>query len=177
MLSALKKFFAPAPFQTEAHALYVALVEQARQPFFYRDWAVADTVDGRFDAIALHLFLVVDALREQGTPEALECARVLTEVFVSDMDRSVREMGVTDTGTGKRVKNMAQAFYGRQQAYKDGIEKGTLAEALARNLYRGSPTPDSAIAAVEAYMLKNAVQLAAQALTDGEISFVNILRQ
>lgn len=173
MLSAIKKFFAPAPFQQQAHQLYVALVAQSRQPVFYRDWDVADTVDGRFDVIAVHLFLVVDALRRKDTPEALECARVLTEVFVSDMDRSLREMGSTDTGTGMRVKSMAQAFYGRQEVYKQGFDGGSLADALSRNLYREKPVSAPALAAVEAYMRQTAAHLGAQALVDGEVSFVD----
>jgi cytochrome b pre-mRNA-processing protein 3 len=173
MLSAIKKFFAPAPFEAEAHSLYVALVARARAPQFYQQWQVPDTVDGRFDVIALHLFLVVDALRAQATPDALECARVLTEVFVSDMDRSVREMGVTDTGTGKRVRRMAEAYYGREQAYKKGFESGSLAEAIGRNLYRGQPVDAAHLQAVESYMKATREKLATQVLTDGVVEFLD----
>jgi len=43
-------------------ALYGMIVAQARLPCFYRDYAVADTVSGRFDMIVLHLALVLDRL-------------------------------------------------------------------------------------------------------------------
>ena len=45
-------------------ALYGMIVAQARLPCFYRDYAVADTVNGRFDLIVLHLALVLDRLAQ-----------------------------------------------------------------------------------------------------------------
>ena len=44
-------------------ALYGMIVAQARLPCFYRDYAVADTINGRFDLIVLHLALVLTAWR------------------------------------------------------------------------------------------------------------------
>lgn len=137
MLSAIKSLFSPAPYQPEAHAAYVTLVTQARQPFFYEDYAVPDTIDGRFDVVVLHLFLVIHRLRREPALAAGEFARALQEAFFADMDRSVREMGVSDTGVGKRVKQMAQAFYGRLQAYEQAINNpDAFKESLKRNLYR-----------------------------------------
>ena len=156
MLKAIRQIFAAPAYQEEAHNLYIALVTQARRPEFYQQWQVPDTVDGRFDVIVLHVFLAVQALRADGSPEALEFSRTLSEIFFADMDRSLREMGSTDTGTGMRVKNMAQAFYGRVQAYSDGLRDGTLPAALGRNLYREKPVGAAALQAVAAYMQKNA---------------------
>jgi cytochrome b pre-mRNA-processing protein 3 len=91
-------------------------VAAARQEVFYARWAVPDTVDGRFDMIALHLFLVLERLKGEG--QAVEDFRqVLTDTFFQDMDRSLREMGVGDISVGKKVRKMAEAFYGRVQAY------------------------------------------------------------
>ena len=44
--------------------LYGMIVAQARLPTFYRDYAVADTVNGRFDLIVLHLAMVLDRLAQ-----------------------------------------------------------------------------------------------------------------
>ena len=44
-------------------AVYDAIVASARQPKFYADMGVPDTLDGRFDMIVLHLFLVLDRMK------------------------------------------------------------------------------------------------------------------
>jgi len=138
MLRAIASLFSPPAYQQEAHRLYLRVVEQSRQAKFYSDYGVPDTVDGRFDMIALHMFLVTNRLKKIDSPESLDYLRAVSEVFFADMDRSLREMGSTDTGVGIRIKKMSQAFYGRQLAYQtagDDIRK--LQEAVLRNLYRG----------------------------------------
>ena len=156
MLNAvLKRFFAPDTQQENAHNAYLALVAQARRPEFFERWAVPDTLDGRFDVIVLHLFMLVHVLRANGSPEALEFARLVSETFFSDMDRSLREMGSTDTGTGMRVKKMAQAFYGRVQAYSEGLAAGQLAPALQKNLYRGAEVDEATLKEVAGYVQKH----------------------
>jgi len=175
MFTAIKTFFSPAPYQAEAHNVYVSLVTQARRPFFYTEGAVADTLDGRFDVIALHLFLVIHRLRREPSLEAGEFARALQEVFFSDMDRSVREMGVSDTGVGKRVKQMAQAFYGRLQAYEQAVANPqAFKECLKRNLYRDTSISQDALRAVADYCARTMESLKAQnadTLLRGELNF------
>ncbi len=138
MLKAISNLFSAPPYRDESHALYVRIVEQARAPEFYTSYGVPDTLDGRFDLITLHMFLAIDRLKKIGSIEAMELLRAVSEVFFADMDRSLREMGSSDTGVGKRIKNMSQAFYGRQLAYQTaGGDTGKLQEALLRNVYRG----------------------------------------
>ena len=152
MLSALKQYFAPS----------VQIVAQARQPVFYSQWQVDDTVDGRFDVIILHLFLVLSRLENDGDPSFSQC---LQEAFFADMDRSLREMGASDTGVGIRVKNMAQAFYGRMKAYREAMgDETALAEALKRNVYREKPIKAEIVASLAAYMGRNIRALQQQPL-------------
>ncbi len=91
-----------------SQVLYERIVAAARQEVFYAQWAVPDTVDGRFDMIALHLFLVLDRLKGEG-PAVEAFRQVLTDTFFQDMDRSLREMGVGDISVGKKVRKMAEA--------------------------------------------------------------------
>jgi cytochrome b pre-mRNA-processing protein 3 len=114
-------------------ALYDAIVAAARQPHFYAELDVPDSVDGRFDMIVLHLYLVLDRLRE--APE--DVRQNLTDYFFFDMDRQLREMGVGDLSVSKRVREMAEALYGRMTAYKDS-EGDALKAALKRNIYAGA---------------------------------------
>jgi cytochrome b pre-mRNA-processing protein 3 len=118
-------------------------VAAARQPKFYAQWGVPDTVDGRFDMIVLHLYLVLDRLR----PEHFEFRQALSELFFADMDRSIREMGAGDLSVAKKVRRMAEAFSGRVEAYEQARAKGRieLEQALTRNVYAGQSGNVSAL--------------------------------
>ncbi len=119
-----------------SEALYAAIVAAARQPKFYADWKVPDTLDGRFDMMVLHMFLALDRLRHFGA-ESEVLRQALTDRFFAAMDAALREVGVGDISVGKKVRKMAEAFFGRVAAYTSGMEKGEveLSDALKRNIY------------------------------------------
>lgn len=149
-----------------ADTLYAALVEQARHPAFYAKLGVPDTVDGRFEMIALHMFLALHRLK--GEASADRFAQDLFDAMFADMDRSLREMGVGDLSVGRHIKNMATGFYGRIAAYESGLADSTgaaLSEAIRRNIYGTLPaSPDPAPLA--AYLRASVVALAAQKPAD-----------
>ncbi len=120
-----------------AAELYALAVAAARRPALYRDLGVPDTLDGRFDMVAVQVFLLLDRLKDEASARRL--SRLIAESFFSDMDRSLREMGVGDTGVPRRVKLMAQAYFGRIAAYGSAFPAGDAAvqAALLRNVYRG----------------------------------------
>lgn len=138
----LRRLFRRVHEDDQVHALYAKIVAQARQPEFYRDGGVPDTPEGRFDLIVLHVVLVLRRLRNDGeTGNAL--AQSLFDVFMADMDGSLRELGVSDLGVPKRVRAMAEAFYGRAAAYDQALDRRDreqLLSALERNLF-GGPMP------------------------------------
>ena len=110
--------------------LYAAVVEAARTPRWYADFGVPDTIDGRFDMVALMLTLVLVRLERGG--EAGFAAR-LTEQFIADMDGQVRQIGFGDLAVGKQVGAMTAALGGRLGSYRDGVT----AAGLVRNVWRG----------------------------------------
>jgi cytochrome b pre-mRNA-processing protein 3 len=128
-----KRLFVKKP--DAAKVLYGAIVASARQPKFFAQWGVPDSVDGRFDMIVLHMFLILQRLKT----DAPAMCQSLTDHFFTDMDRSLREMGVGDLSVGKKVRKMAEAYHGRLNAYATGVEQGepVLIEALQRNVYGG----------------------------------------
>lgn len=143
-----------------AHLLYVRLVAQARRPEFYRDLEVPDSLDGRFDMIALHAFLLLRRLKDAGA-EGRILAQAVFDALFDDMDNALREMGVADLGVGKRIKAMAKGLYGRIDAYERGLAAGEAAtgEALRRNLY-GTVAPSPAVlAAMAGYLRREAEAL------------------
>jgi len=145
------------------HKAYCEIVAQARQPVFYRDFLVPDTIDGRFDLIVAHAVLYFRRLRGEGR-EISEFSQSVFDLFFQDMDASLREMGVSDTRVPKKVKVMGEAFYGRADAYIPAIDDGDaeeLAEALGRNVYPDTPEP-VAQKRLAHYLLEAAKRLDAQ---------------
>lgn len=136
------------------------ITQSARQPEWYLRHAVADTVDGRFDMVALVTSLVMLELesRDLRTETSL-----LTERFVDDMDGSLRDIGIGDMVIGKHMGRMMGALGGRLGAYRDALAPGApaaaLAEALARNVYRAD-APEGAAEGLAASVRELAARLA-----------------
>src|SRR5258707_4701905 len=124
-------------------AIYGMIVTQAREPLFYRDLGVSDTVNGRFDLLILHLWMVLRRLRPMQGGEGL--AQALFDRFCEDMDANLREMGVGDLTVPKRMQAFGEAFYGRAAAYDLALGQGLaptegmepLARALGKNILNG----------------------------------------
>lgn len=135
-----KLFQRSEPPPTPARRSYEKIVAQARHPGFYLNGGIEDTVDGRFDMIVLHAVLLITRLNEDGGEQAKSISQDIFDEMFRDMDRSLREMGVGDLSVGKKVKKMAQVFYGRAKAYADAMDVYTdrpeeLEEAVSRNLF------------------------------------------
>ena len=138
--------------------LYGMIVAQARLPSFYRDYAVPDTVNGRFDLLVLHLGLVLDRFAQDAGLK--ELGQAVFDRFCRDMDHNLREMGVGDLSVPKEMRRMGGAFYGRTQTYRTALaaeDDRALAEALTRNIYGGAP-PSRAVAGRLAVYMREAVR-------------------
>lgn len=170
MLNRLISFFRGSPSNETAIMLYRQIVAQARQPAFYLDHAVPDSLDGRFDMIVLHAFLTMRRLKRIPGLAAQRLSQQLFDLLFADMDSNLREIGVGDLGVGKRIKKMGQAFYGRVEAYEAGLSAATphaLTEALRRNLY-GTVQVTDGVADAMAQYLRQADQTLVR-LEDGDI--------
>lgn len=130
----------------KAGEIYGAVVAAARQPVFYRQYRVPDTPEGRFEMVALVLFLVLERVKRVSTAgEALTQGAI--EAFVTDMDDCMREMGVGDLTVPKKVKRAAAAFYERAGQYRGHLGSGHATDAstngltadLARFVFAGQP--------------------------------------
>src|SRR5712671_5194555 len=125
------------PSRGTIEGIYGMIVTQAREPLFYRDLGVPDTVNGRFDLLVLHLWMVLRRLKtiEGGA----DLSQALFDGFCDDMDANLREMGVGDLAVPKRMQAFGEAFYGRAAAYDLALAAGAepLAQALCRNILNG----------------------------------------
>lgn len=164
-----KRIFGRSRDEDTPYVLYWVLVGQARSPVFYKDMGVPDTAEGRFEMVALHVFLALRRLRACGEA-GKEMGQKLFDVMFDDMDQTLREMGVGDLSVGKKIKAMASSFYGRMQAYDEGLagmDDGKLEAALQRNILPESPTSNACAAALAAYVRRIDGDLAAQ--SPGEV--------
>jgi cytochrome b pre-mRNA-processing protein 3 len=147
ILSVLQKLFPDRKQRAALAPLYAAIVAEGRDPFWYRDGAVPDTLDGRFDMIAAVLALVLLRLEAEG--EAGRAPSVLlTEIFIDDMDASLRQIGIGDYVVGKHVGRMVSALGGRLAAFRAARDAGDHGAAVRRNIFHDSPPSDEAVARV-----------------------------
>jgi cytochrome b pre-mRNA-processing protein 3 len=152
--------------------LYEAIVAAARHVRFYEDMGVADTIDGRFEMVVVHLFLVLNRLKGEGVEDLRQN---LTDEFFADMDRSLRELGVSDVAVGRKVRKIAESYYGRVTAYDKALSAGpeVLAQAISRNIYPDGASEES-IGAMTSYFGNAAKILGAISLKQillGELRF------
>ncbi|MFG1295966.1 ubiquinol-cytochrome C chaperone family protein [Xanthobacter variabilis] len=140
---------------------------------FYTDFGVPDTLEGRFEMVLLHTILVCHRLKD-GSEAERALSQEVFDTFASDMDRTLREMGVGDLSVPKKMKKIGGAFYGRAAAYDAALaaeDDILLAQALGRNILEVEDAADLPHA-LAGYVRATARSLAAtsfDALARGEL--------
>jgi cytochrome b pre-mRNA-processing protein 3 len=155
-----------SPHRDVAERLYAAVAAQARQPAFYAELGVPDTVDGRFDVLALHAWMMIDRVRS--APDGDAIAQALFDAMFAHLDSAVREMGAQDLGVGRRIKTMAEGLHGRALSFRAAVadaDPAALAAALRRNVFAGADPADAAVARLESYVRASVPALASAGLT------------
>jgi cytochrome b pre-mRNA-processing protein 3 len=144
--------------------LYAAAVRQSRNAALYEVLGVPDTTEGRFELLTLHVILLIEALGAM----ARASAQALFDVYVSDLDGALREMGVGDLTVGKRMRALGRAFYGRAAAYREALsawpDHEPLEGLIARTVMAGEAGANPA--ALSAYVARCHDALAAQGAED-----------
>lgn len=165
-MSWLRNLIRPAPPAREARRpLWNAVIAAGRSEHWYRTGGVADTLDGRFEAISLVLALVLHRIEDD--PGAAVAGVELTELFVDDMDGQMRQIGFGDVVVGKQIGKIMSAVGGRLGAYRAADGSDAMLDALRRNLWRGEPASTDAEAHVLARVA--ALRAALGAMPVGEL--------
>ncbi|MCJ8141611.1 ubiquinol-cytochrome C chaperone [Ancylobacter sp. A5.8] len=131
------RFFRRNDGRESIQRLYGAIVAHSRDPGFYIDFEVPDTIEGRFEMIVLHAFLLFHRLKDEDEGRR-ELGQRVFDAFCADMDANLREMGVGDLTVPKKMKRVAESFYGRVGVYDEALataDEAVLAQALLRNVY------------------------------------------
>jgi cytochrome b pre-mRNA-processing protein 3 len=166
-------FLRRRPHERAGCTLYAQAVAAARDPYFYTAVGAPDTLDGRFDLVGLHAYLVIRRLQAEPPPGPAMAQAVFDAMF-NDMDVALREMGVGDLSVGRKVKVMWEAFHGRAIAYGNALDAGDracLRAALARNVWRGAAAGDGPERLAAIAMAQEA-HLAGQSLAAGRVAFL-----
>lgn len=142
-MSIISRLWSRQDPRSAVRPLYAAVVARGRDPAWYLEGKVPDTMDGRFEMISAVLCLVL--MRLEKADDMRDETVLLTETFVEDMDGQLRQSGVGDVVVGKQIGKMMSALGGRLGAYRTAFETGgeALAEALRRNLYGGTVDADA----------------------------------
>ena len=169
-MSLLDRLFRPGPDPREAlRALWHATVTAARDPLWYRELGVADSVEGRFDMITLTLALVL--LRLEREPGRSDTAARLTELFVEDMDAQLRQSGVGDLVVGKHIGKLMATLGGRIGALREALSRGeaAVAEVVERNVALRDGSDPVALAAALTKLHASWARLSLEALLSGRL--------
>jgi cytochrome b pre-mRNA-processing protein 3 len=163
-MSLLNRLFAREPDPRERlRPLWNAVVATAREPHWYAECGVADSVAGRFDMISAVLALVT--LRMERDGDLASQTALLTELFVADMDAQVRELGVGDIVVGKHMGKLVGALGGRIEVYRKDVPK-----AVENNVTLGETGSAACVADKLAALAARLERTGSTALLVGEIA-------
>lgn len=149
---------------------YELLTSTARQPVFYTDYDVPDTVMGRFELLSVVMILFFRRTRSSAT-SGQELAQEIVDAFFEDIDYSIRELGIGDNSVPKRMKKLAGMFYGRLESYATAIDvddRIALAAALRRNIYPKADEGAASMVPLADWMMTAEAHLAA--VTEAELA-------
>ncbi len=165
-MSFLQRIFGRTDRRRSLDPLYRAVVALARDPGWYRDGGLADNVDGRFDMVAALTALTLLRLEAEGDSGRAPAA-LLAELFVEDMDASLRQIGIGDYVVGKHIGRLMGALGGRLGALRAAREAGgDLDPFVRRNVFHEAPPSDESVDWVSARLEGIACALEAQPLSD-----------
>lgn len=154
----------------ELRPLWARVIALARDPAWYRDCGVADTLEGRFDMVTAVLALVM--VRMERAPALAARTAPLAEIFVEEMDGQLRQSGVGDLMVGKQIGKLMATLGGRMGAYRAAVAVG--GQQLAQAIHRNVTLADASRAEAIANRLRDlAAQLAAsddEALLAGDFA-------
>jgi cytochrome b pre-mRNA-processing protein 3 len=144
------------------------LIARARAKVFFTALGVPDTIDGRFDVLALHAWMLLDRLQSTGRGDL---AQAVTDRLFVGFDEGLRDIGVSDMGMSRRMKKLVTAFLGRMNAYSGASDEAELAAAIGRNVFRGNGSHEDASRLLAMYAKLSRVHLSTADVAEGQVDF------
>ena len=152
--------------------IYTNIVKTSRNKSFFLDFNVDDTVEGRFDIIILHSFIVFNFFININDKKS-SLPQMLFDHMFHDFDSSLREMGFGDIAVNKRMKQFIKAFYGRIENYSKSLSQFNeladdtlLKKTILRNIYKDQETQSECIDFWSNYIINNVNDINAKTLQE-----------
>lgn len=127
-----------SPAKEIAVKLYATCVDRVKSPIIYQDYSINDEILGRFEVLSLFLFMMLHRLKKDTSTQSTEISQELVDLFVEDMDHSLRNARLSEKGIDKNFKRFVEGFFGRLVAYDIALEDNSLEQAIYRNVYDGN---------------------------------------
>ena len=157
--------------------IYTNIIKTSRNKSFFLDFDVDDTVEGRFDIIILHSFIVFNFFIHTNDRKSSLPQMLFDHMFL-DFDSSLREMGFGDIAVNKRMKQFIKAFYGRIDNYSKSItqfnklgDDTLLKETILRNVYKDKKVIPGCVNFWRDYILDNIKYINAKTLSENTDHF------
>lgn len=174
----LSAFFKRSSSTIPPQQLYGSVMTQARSPEFFTDFGMPDTVMGRFDVLSLHIYLLARRFREEGSPIAMDLSQEVFDLYVYDVERALRELGIGDTSVPKKKKKMIRSFYGQIDDFDEAInttDEAVISEKARLRYLSETENPNPQLLA--SYILKTEAHLKTlpmNALLSGKVSWLSL---
>ena len=152
--------------------IYTNIVKTSRNKRFFLDFNVDDTVEGRFDIIILHSFIIFNYFIHTANLKS-SLPQMLFDHMFHDFDSSLREMGFGDIAVNKRMKQFIKAFYGRIENYSKSLiqfnelaDDTLLKQTILRNIYKDKDTQSKSIDFWRDYIINNVSEINTKTLQE-----------
>ena len=127
----------------EGAALFDSLTGEARNPHWYVEGQVPDTIDGRFAVLATVIALALVRLERIGD-EGNQLSVALTERFIAVMESEHRELGLGDPTLGKKVRKLVASLARRVELWRTSMtSNGNWVDAVRQSVYKDAVAPDA----------------------------------
>ena len=133
-------------------ALFDAVTHIAREPHWYVEGKVPDTLDGRFAVLATVTALVLVRLERDGEEGDLVSV-ALTERFIEIMEAEHRELGQGDPTLGKTVRKLVGSLARRNELWRSTVNGAEWTQSAQKSLYKGEVSADALRHSAEALRL------------------------
>ena len=122
-------------------ALFESVTSIARQPHWYVEGGVPDSLDGRFAVLATVTALVLVRLEADGA-DGDAASVALTERFIHVMESEHRELGLGDPTLGKKVRKLVGSLAARTDLWRSAVSgQASWPSAVEKSLYKGDVSP------------------------------------
>jgi cytochrome b pre-mRNA-processing protein 3 len=117
-------------------SLFDAVTAIAREPHWYVEGKVPDTIDGRFAVLSTVMALVLVRLEQDGD-DGDRVSVGVTERFIEVMESEHRELGLGDPTLGKKVRKLVGSLARRTEGWR-AAAKGEIdwTDGARRSLYK-----------------------------------------